>query len=203
MNDRLRTFGMLALGTMFLVYCGCTRAPSRVHPPGIDAGAAGPAAMQEYDKDKDGKVAGAELAAAPSLSAAIGNLDKDGDKAVSAEEVTKRIEAWQETRLGLTPVMVTVRYQGRPLAGANVVFEPEAFLGADIKASNGTADENGVAVLSIPNSDLPGIPAGLYKVKITKEGMNLPAKYNSMTTLGAEVARDAKDVETGPIFDLK
>jgi hypothetical protein len=203
MNNRLRTLGMLILGTMFLACCSCSRAPARVYPPGIDAAAAGPAAMQEYDVNKDGKVAGPELAAAPGLSAAIANLDKDGDKAVSAEEVTKRIESWQKSKVGLTSVVVTVRYLGRPLAGANVVFEPEAFLGPNIKNSSGTTGETGMAVLSIPNADRQGVPFGLYKVRITKEDMNLPAKCNTQTILGAEVAPDAKNAETGPVFDLK
>jgi len=203
MTVRLRTFGALTLGVMALVYCGCTRGPSRVNPPSINPSAAGAAAMEQYDTNKDGKVSDAELQNAPSLSAAIGNLDTNGDKAVSAEEVTQRIQAWQETRLGRTTVTVTVKYRGQPLAGADVVFEPEGFLGSEIKAAKGRTDESGMTSLSVPNSDIPGIAPGLYKVKITKEGTNLPAQYNTQTTLGAEVARDAKDAETGPVFELK
>jgi len=203
MTNRLRTLGTLTLGTMVLLACGCNRTPSRVDPPGINAGAAGPAAMKLYDKNNDGKVSGAELQTAPSLNAAIGNLDKDGDKAVTADEVTERIEKWQEDRVGLTTVGVTVNYRGQPLAGAKIVFEPEEFLGKNVKPASGTTDESGRTVVRIEDSDLPGIAPGLYKVKITREGMNLPAKYNTQTILGAEVARDAKDaMEGGPTFNL-
>lgn len=152
--------------------------------------------MQEYDANKDGKVSGEELRMAPSLSAAIRNLDQNGDKAVTAQEVTTRIEAWQASKIGQMMEMVTVKYQGRRLAGANVVFEPEAFLGAEMKAASGTTDGNGMTVLQ-------GIAPGLYKVRITKEGVNVPVKYNDQTTLGAEVAKDAPIVDGGVLFDLK
>lgn len=194
MNDRFKTLVALTLGVTLFLAVGCNRAPSRVNPPGIDADAAGKAAMDQYDANKDGKVAGEELQKAPSLNAAIGNLDKDGDKAVSAEEVTERIKAWQETRLGQTSLMVAVNYRGQPLDGAKVVLEPEPFLGAEIKPVSGTTDSYGRTMLNIA--------LGLYKVKVTKDGMDIPAKYNTETTLGVEVARDAKDAETGPTFNL-
>ncbi|MBN2216110.1 MAG: hypothetical protein JW719_01910 [Pirellulales bacterium] len=202
MNDRLKTLVALTLGVTLFLAVGCNRTPSRVHPPGIDADAAGKAAMDQYDANKDGKVAGEELQKAPSLNAAIDNLDKDGDKAVSAEEVTERIKAWQDSRLGRTSIMIAVTYRGQPLDGAKVVFEPEQFLGAEVQPASGTTDPYGRATLNIENSKIPGIAPGLYKVKITKDGMNIPAKYNTETTLGAEVARDAKDAETGPTFNL-
>ncbi len=183
---------------------GRSRKPSRVHPPEINAGAAGRAAMKEYDTNKDGKAAGDELLKAPSLNAAIDNLDQDGDKAVSAEEVTARIEKWQESKLGRMSMIITVTFRGKPLQGASVVLEPEKFLGENVKAAKGTTDQHGMVVVRTVDSELPGVAPGLYKVKITKEGMNLPAKYNKQTTLGIEVAVDSKDVgEEGAKIDLK
>ena len=35
-----------------------------------------------------------------------------------------------------------------------------------------------------------GVPPGFYLVRITKAGVNIPAKYNTQTTLGAEVSND-------------
>ncbi len=195
---------MLTFGAMFLLACGCTRKPSRVHPPKINAGAAGRAAMKEYDTNKDGKVAGDELKKAPSLNAAIGNLDQDKDGAVTAEEVTKRIEKWQESRLGRTGVIATVTLRRQPLEGASVVLEPEGFLGENVKEATGTTDQHGMVVLKTVDSDLPGVAPGLYKVKITKKGVNLPAKYNEQTILGIEVAQDSKDTgEEGAKIDLE
>ena len=136
-------------------------------------------------------MAGDELKKAPSLNAAIDNLDLDNDQAVSAEEVTKRIEVWQESKLGLTTMSVTVTYRGRPLEGAQVTFEPEQFLGENIKPATGTTDQYGMASVTTVDAERPGVALGLYKVKITKEGMDIAAKYNEQTTLGVEVAPDA------------
>ena len=197
MTIGLKTVGALTLGTMMLTYGGCMRSPSRVYPPPVNATAAGEAAMQEYDTNKDGKVTGEELQKAPSLLSAIRNLDIDGDKAVTAQEVAKRIEVWQAKKHGQMIKMVNVKYQGRPLAGAIVVYEPEAFLGDNVMNTyNSTTDKRGMAVMR-------GIAPGLYKVKITKEGLDLPAKYNTQTTLGDEVAEDAKGAVGGAVFVLE
>ena len=35
--------------------------------------------------------------------------------------------------------------------------------------------------------DVQGVPPGFYRVEITKAGEQIPAKYNTATTLGGEV----------------
>ena len=102
----------VALAGVALIIQGCSRAPSRVKPPSIDAKAAGAAAMAQYDANNDGKVDAAELEKAPGLKAALANLDQNNDKAVDADEVTRRIQAWQELKTVLTPVMTTSRSRG-------------------------------------------------------------------------------------------
>ena len=205
MTVQVRAFLASIVSVSVLVSLGCSGKPARVNAPSIDASAAGAAAMEQYDTNKDGKIAAAELQAAPSLMAALGNLDKNGDKAVSAEEITNRILAWQATKTGLTPVSCTVTYRGKPLAGAKVVFEPEKFLGDDIKACEGTTNQRGVADLSIPNSErkLPGGAPGLYLIRITSDTVAIPAKYNTQTTLGAEVANDSATAEQGVKLNLQ
>ncbi|MBN2293556.1 MAG: hypothetical protein JXM70_14095, partial [Pirellulales bacterium] len=133
------------------------------------------------------------------------NLDKDGDKAVSAEEVTGRVLAWQESKTGLAPVSCTINFRGQPLAGAKVIFEPEKFLGENIKACEGTTDQRGMASLSIPNSErgLPGGAPGLYLIRITSTNVQIPPQYNTQTTLGAEVANDSITAESGVMLNLK
>jgi hypothetical protein len=176
-----------------------------VYPPGIDA-AAPERAMKQYDTDGDGKIAGEELDQAPSLKAAIGNLDTNGDGAVSADEISARIEAWKESKLGRMSLHCTVTYQGRPLEGAKVVFEPEKFLGDELQPATGTTDKNGVAMISVPTSgsdDPPGVAPGLYLVRITKEGMDIPARSNTETVLGQEAAQDAAGRVEGIRFDLQ
>ena len=204
MTYHLRTFLAAMACVVILVSFGCSGQPSRVHAPSIAADA-GAAAMEQYDTNKDGKVAGAELQAAPSLMAALGNLDKDGDKAVSAEEVTARILAWQESKTGLMPVTCTVNFRGRPLAGATVTFEPEKFLGENIKACVGTTNQRGMASLSIPDSQrkLPGAAPGLYLIRITSTNLQIPVQYNTQTTLGAEVANDSATAQRGVTLNLQ
>ena len=107
--------------------------------------------METYDKDGDGVVRGSELDGAPSLKAALNNLDKDSDGGVSAEEVTARVNVWKESRIGLMPLRCTVRRHGRPFT-----FEPEEFLGDGIQAALGTTDNRGMAVLAVLDRQPPG-----------------------------------------------
>ena len=215
MVDRLERFGVAVICVTILAGWGCwNRGPSRLHPPGISASGAGSGAMEQYDTNSDGKVCAEELDKAPALKAALKNLDKDGDGCVSADEVTARVEAWQDSRIGRMSFSCSVTRNGKPLAGATVNFVPEKYLGDELKGCTGTTDKNGVAVLTIPDADPPGTPdadppgvaCGLYLVEISKkEGgtETVPAQYNSQTTLGQEASQDAENVEMGVTYDLK
>src|SRR5690349_10959169 len=83
---RSRMFFVIIVSLVLSIAASCNRGPGRVKQPGINASQAGKLAMEQYDTNKDGKVAGDELEKAPSLKAALKNLDTDGDGAVSAEE---------------------------------------------------------------------------------------------------------------------
>jgi hypothetical protein len=114
---------------------------------------------------------------------------------------------------GMTALRCTVTLDGRPLPGAKVVFEPEPFLGDEIKTAFSNTNEFGDAGPSIPPEDRPapnlpgGINFGLYKVRITKDvngKESLPAIYNTDTTLGYEVAYDDPGMMSNNIvFALK
>ena len=203
MVQHYKWLSVVVVGAVILAGWGCLGKPSRVHAPGINASAAGAAAMKEYDTDGDGKVAGAELDKAPSLKAALKNLDTDGDGAVSAAEVTARIQKWQASKVGMMALACTVKYQGRPLEGATVTFEPETFLGSEVKPAAGTTGKGGTAAIRVIGGDVPGVACGLYKVKITCDKVAIPPKYNTETTLGQEVSLDAPGIQTGIVFDLK
>ncbi|MCA9269532.1 MAG: hypothetical protein KDA41_13720, partial [Planctomycetales bacterium] len=63
-------------------------------------------------------------------------------------------------------------------------------------------DAQGMAVMAIDQAKLPshlkgiyGMQSGFYKVEITHPTTKIPAKYNTETVLGHEVAADS----TGPI----
>jgi hypothetical protein len=177
----------------------CSHGPAPVRPPSIDASEAGSRAMEQYDTDADGLIAGGELEKSSALKAALPRLDINGDQGVSADEVAARIESWQAARTGMASVRCHVVLDGRPLSGADVVFEPEAFLGDEIKTAAGKTNQFGDAAPTIPPEQRPapnlpgGAHFGLYKVRISKVANGretIPARYNVDTTLGQEVAYD-------------
>jgi len=185
--------------------CGIFGGPSRVEAPGISASGAGSGAMDKYDTDGDGVVKGEELDKAPSLKAALAKLDANSDGGVSADEVADRVKQWQETRVGLMSLGCTVMMNGRGLAGVTVNYVPEEFLGSDVKPATGTTDDNGVAILSIQDSELSGVACGLYRVELSKKDggtETLPPKFNTETVLGQEVALDAEGIQEGIRYDL-
>ena len=204
MSFRAMTGCMLAMG--LILSSGCTKGPSRLHPPSIDASGAGSQAMEMYDADRDGKISGPELDKCPALKAAIAQIDSSGEKAITAAKITARIKQWQDSKLGRMSMSCTVLRNGKPLANAEVNFVPEKFLGENVKTASGKTDKNGVAMISVPTkdrSDPPGVAPGLYRVHVTKAGDMMPAKYNTYTTLGQEVALDAEGIQKGIRFDLK
>jgi hypothetical protein len=184
---------------------GCSRGPGRLLPPPINASSAGSEAVAMYDANKDGKISGAELDKCPALKTAMAQIDKTGEGAITADMITKRIENWQKSKLGRISLSCTVLHNGRPLPNAEVQFVPEKFLGGNIKTAYGKTDQNGVAMISVETtdrSDPSGAPPGLYRVEITKTGEDIPAKYNTATILGQEVALDAAGIREGIRFNL-
>ena len=60
------------LVSMLALSCAsCSFGPARVKQPGIDASAAGSAAIETYDKNGDGIISGDELEKAPALKAGL------------------------------------------------------------------------------------------------------------------------------------
>jgi hypothetical protein len=186
-------------------YNACNFGPKPIPQPSINASRAGSQAMEMYDKDGDGKVAGAELDAAPALKAAIKNLDTDGDGGVSAAEVTARVNAWKEMKTALASAPCKVTLDGEPLGGATVTFDPESFLGDEIKHAIGTTNPYGQTSPSVPAEERPdpkspgGTYFGLYKVRISKMvggKETIPARYNTQTILGQEISYDDPGVKS-------
>jgi hypothetical protein len=102
-------------------------------------------------------------------------------------------------RTGLASVRCHVTLDGQPLVGAEVVFEPEEFLGEEIKTAAGKTNQFGDAAPTIPPEERPdptlpgGAHFGLYRVRISKvtNGRELiPARYNKESILGQEVSYD-------------
>lgn len=195
-----------------LVLAGCSGGPAAISQPDFDPTQAGKLAMEEYDTDGDGYVAGEELKKAGSLNSSMATLDTDGDGRVSADEVAERVRAWQEMRTGLTGFNCGVTLNGKPLVGATVTFEPEPFLAEGMQTAVGTTNQYGSASLSIPKENRPspdtppGLPLGFYKVRISMEANGveqLASRYNSETILGQQVAFDDPGMIRGRTFELE
>ncbi len=200
MSYRMTTGAVLAFVGLLVVCTGCPSGPGRVYPPGYNS-SAGSDAIAAFDTNKDGKISGDELNKCPGLKAALARLDPSGKGEVTADMITARIQAWKNSKLGRMSYSCSVTYNGRPLAGAEVKLVPEKFLGEYVKTAVGKTDQNGMAMISTGDTP-PGIAPGFYRVEITKDGLNIPAKYNTDTILGAEVAQDAQEIMEGVRFNL-
>jgi hypothetical protein len=190
---------------------GCSRRPHNGHGGSwLNPEPIGRAAMEELDTNKDGKIDRLELEKCPGLKAAVDKIDPRGTGEITAKMIAARIKSWKDSRLGRMAIRCRITRIGKPLGGARVRFVPERFLGFDPAkwTASGTTDDNGIALMSVllpvpaDRRDLPGVAPGFYRVEITKPGVKIPAKYNTETTLGQEVALDARGIKEGIRFDL-
>ena len=132
--------------------------------------------------------------------------DTDRDNKISEEEIRARLERYEAVKPGMIEISCVVLLNNVPLDGAEVVFEPEAFLAGSIETARGTTDANGSAVMIIPevveqDPTLTGLRTGLYKVKITHPDVQIPPKYNEQTTLTLELS-PIENILT-PVFKLR
>jgi hypothetical protein len=160
--------------------------------PDYDADAMTRAALEQYDTNGNGTIEGAELDASPALKAALPGLDTNRDKKLSADELKARFEAYRAQAAGAVGVVVTFTLDKAPLADAAVTFTPEPCMGkAAAEATARTGPDGGATTYTVGGKPLPGLPAGLYRVAVSKPGPDgkesIPAKYNAQTTLGCEV----------------
>ena len=191
---------------------GCRYRLPALKPPKFDPEATAVAALEQYDTDSDGRISGGELKAAPSISFALDRIDSDGDDEVTTVELARMIqEKWIDAGGGVIRVKAVVTLNRRELDGATITFEPEDFLGNVIHAATGVTDANGFAAMSMAPEHMPhknvrsGVAPGLYLVRISKmvdDRELIPAKYNTETTLGVEVAMRASYMPGHVQFDL-
>lgn len=200
-----RACQVLLYGTTLLA-AGCGGGAARVRPPAIDASAAGQAAIAQYDRDGDGAIAGEELDQVPSLKAAIERIDRTPkDGRITAQEIAARIRAWGKTRVALLPLQCQVMRGRRPVEGATLRLEPEAFLGETVRPALGRTDARGIVAPSVGEAYLPapsirGVHLGFYRVVITgpeASGRSEAPRSRSGKPRGLEVAPDAPAVQKG------
>jgi hypothetical protein len=197
--------GHLASLCLMLTASGCSSSMGPVPIPDVNSDA-GQAAVRQYDSDGDQAIGEAELAKSPGLKSAMARIDKDNNKKMSADEINQRVSAWRNSRVGVAQCTVTVRQQGRPLENAQVKFIPEKFLGESLSIAQGVTNGRGMAPMKISEEpDGVGAHLAFYRVEISKivDGKEtIPAKYNSNSELGLELAIDVFE-SSSPIFDLQ
>jgi hypothetical protein len=188
----------ILLGTTMILVAGCSGKPGRVKPPDVDAAAAAASAVEQFDQNGDKSLATDELAACASLAYALPRYDTDRNNALSQNEIEAGIARWKEAGMGARSISFRVKLGDRALEGAQVKLIPEPFLDEAVLPAIGEAGRGGNGFLGMPLENrprnapnLPLVQPGLYRVEITHPTQQIPAKYNSNTTLGLEVARDS------------
>ena len=196
----------MTLVACLLLTVGCSFGPRRIRPPRIDPEAAADEAIALYDANNDGSLDADELRKCSGVLRRLGAYDLDQDGQVSRDEMAARIAARCEKRIGLTSVQAHFFFDGEPLRNAQITFEPEPFLGDELKTAVGTTNLGGGAVIAIPDAELPDAQQGLnalhvgtYKVRVTHPEIEIPSRYNSETVLGHETVSGELAVR----FDLK
>jgi hypothetical protein len=176
------------------VAAGCETKNASLSAPSYDPSGMAQAAIAQYDKNGNGKIEGAELAV-PALKFSLAAIDKNTDKAITADELTTRFEAYKSANIGALGVSCQVKLDGNKLVGAVVTFVPEDCMKGTIKGGQGTSGDDG-AVEVKGDGGVPGLPVGLYKITVSKKGgggaEEIPAKFNAQTTLGREVFADPR-----------
>lgn len=180
----------------FCIVAGCTSkdtAPKEAPLPKYDPDAITQAVMAEFDKNHDGALDAGELRDCPALYGAMSAIDTNGDKRLSADEIRKRVEAYAAVPTGSIPVTCIFRHDGRPLVGGTITFDPEPCMSSTLKPATATTDAEGQCTeFQIDGKQYRGLPAGLYRIRVTKEGAAIAPRFNTQTTLGQEIYLDPR-----------
>jgi len=159
--------------------------------------------MEEYDANKDGFLDAVELSKSPPLKSALEKFDMNHDGRLSADEIEARLRTYSDNNIGMMGTAAKFTLDDLPLEGATVTLIPEAFLGPSFKRATGVTDADGNAWFKTEGETVDGVACGLYRVEVSKKESGgkelIPAKYNSQTTLGFELAQDKR---TGLSFQL-
>jgi len=209
MRHTCSEIGMRAACLMLAAIAGCSHEPTPPPRFQIDPQQAAEAAMKLYGKNGDGTLDAKELRASPPLAELLLNLKHRTPghaDTLTAADISGRLEEWLKSPATLFPATFMVYLEGRPLEGATVTFEPEPFLGSSYRAHQGQTNAQGSVNLDPDLPNYPGIYVGLYRVRISKKvdgKETLPARYNTETELGREIATGIRDNRENVFFRLK
>lgn len=182
---------------------GCFGEKAITHPK-VNPAAAAEQAISLYDSDGDGKIS-KEEAKKTALDPEKG-WDANGDGSIDQAEIENRLTTYEAMKPGLQMnISCRVLHKRKPLEGAEVVYEPEAFLGGSTPKASGTSNAEGVVGLvseELSDATLQGVYTGLYLVRITHPTVEIPAKYNTETELFVELSPMDMQNDT-PTFSIK
>lgn len=202
----MQKWNIIFLACIASSFFGCGQRAERISVPSYSAGSAASAAVAKYDENGNGAIDGAELLKSGALQSALPRIDKDGDGKLTAEEISERISTYNSFDIGLMARTCVINLDGRPLANANVRFEPEEFMLNSISPAVGVTDDAGRVSVRKEGSEYPAMQIGMYKIKISRrdgETETIPAQFNADTLLGVEIAPDIPEQERGFVLDLK
>jgi hypothetical protein len=193
------------LGGLLLLGIGCS-GPNNVSPPALSPAEAASQALAEYDANKDGVLDEKELEKCPALKSALKKIDKNNDGRVSADEIAERLQLFQRQGV-LTSARVEVMLDGAPLERATVTLVPEKFMGPAFKQASAVTDPNGTAPLQVEGAYKGLVPMGYYRVEVSKKNAGgqeaVPARYNTQTILGQELAPEGEERGGGGTIKLR
>lgn len=173
------------------VGCLGERAPlPPIAPPPLDPEAVAAAVIREADVDADGVIEKNEFDRMPALAEAIQDFDQDRDGGVSAAELQRWLEDVKASGLAQRAVEGKVLQRNKPMANVTVKFVPEPCMGGRIKAAEAVTDAGGYFSATIPGARYRGVHCGFYRIQLTgttSDGQQLPANYNTHTTLGVAI----------------
>ena len=210
----LTTVAVACLLVTSMAISGCSNTPPAVKMPPLDPDAIASKALEEYDSDGNGELSKAELDGCPGIRDSIELYDTDGNNAVSGDEIKARAEKWIADKGALLSFVCSVTLKGRALVGATVKLVPEDFMGGAISPAEGVVEQTGSAIIAVAEEALDpaqqgrrikAVNVGVYKVEITHPNpkVKVPAKYNTETTLGIEIAGDNLKAMQETHFKLK
>jgi hypothetical protein len=169
-------------------------------PPSISPQGVAEKAIKQYDKNGDGALDAAELEHCPALK----GLLKPSEGKVTAEQIAGRLTKMVDGNVARISVSCKVLLDGQPLENATVRLVPESFMGSGFEPAVGVTDRSGNALLKSEDGATDGAQWGFYRVEVSKKNSagkeTLPARYNTSTNLGCEVAPDRRG---SPVFRLQ
>lgn len=186
---------------------GCSRQPANTTATLPEPAPVAAAAIAEYDRDGTGSLSVTEIAASPALMAVQEQFDADGDGAITRQEFEDRFAGYHQHGAVLMMVPCRITFGGRALGGAEVVFEPEPFMGNTATPARGTTAPDGSVSLQTEGQRVPGLCMGLYRIRISKKNREgretIPDRYNTRSELGQEIALANRRLAGGIYLQLE